>query len=133
MRHRRIVVEHYGGPEELRVVEEDCPEPKAGEVRVRVLAVLASYEDDDRSTADKDLCLIRHRCFAAPFADIVGRRLRGVSQHVPSRGGCGRGRQLEIERLPVHVHRHVDHVHPVLVPSVLGHRDAVECQSAAAR
>ena len=38
MRHTRIVVTHYGGPDELRVVEEECPEPKAGEVRVRVLA-----------------------------------------------------------------------------------------------
>jgi NADPH:quinone reductase len=38
MRHTRIMVSHYGGPDELRVVEEECPEPKAGEVRVRVLA-----------------------------------------------------------------------------------------------
>ena len=37
MKHARVVVSHYGGPEELRVVEEECPEPKAGEVRVRVL------------------------------------------------------------------------------------------------
>ena len=36
MRHTRIVVSHYGGPEELRVIEEECPEPKNGEVRVRV-------------------------------------------------------------------------------------------------
>ena len=33
MRHTRIIVTHYGGPEELRVVEEECPEPKEGEVR----------------------------------------------------------------------------------------------------
>jgi NADPH2:quinone reductase len=38
VKHRRIVVTHYGGPDELRVVEEECPEPKQGEVRVRVLA-----------------------------------------------------------------------------------------------
>jgi NADPH:quinone reductase-like Zn-dependent oxidoreductase len=38
MRHMRIIVTHYGGPDELRVVEEEYPEPKAGEVRVRVLA-----------------------------------------------------------------------------------------------
>ena len=38
MRHTRIIVTHYGGPEALRVVEEECPEPKPGEVRVRVLA-----------------------------------------------------------------------------------------------
>ena len=38
MRHTRIIVTHYGGPDALRVVEEECPEPKDGEVRVRVLA-----------------------------------------------------------------------------------------------
>jgi NADPH:quinone reductase len=45
MRHRRIVVGRYGGPEELRVVEEECPEPRAGEVRVRVLAAGVSLPD----------------------------------------------------------------------------------------
>ena len=45
MRHTRIVVTHYGGPEELRVVEEDCCEPKPGEVRVRVLASGVSLPD----------------------------------------------------------------------------------------
>ncbi len=38
MRHIRIIVTRYGGPDALRVVEEECPEPKRGEVRVRVLA-----------------------------------------------------------------------------------------------
>jgi NADPH:quinone reductase-like Zn-dependent oxidoreductase len=45
MRHRRIIVTHYGGPEELRVVEEGCPEPKRGEARVRVLAAGVSLPD----------------------------------------------------------------------------------------
>jgi len=45
MRHKRIVVTHYGGPDELRVVEEECPEPKQGEVRVRVLAAGVSLPD----------------------------------------------------------------------------------------
>ena len=45
MRHRRIVVSHYGGPEELRVVDEECPEPKHGEVRTRVLAAGVSLPD----------------------------------------------------------------------------------------
>src|SRR5580765_3803726 len=38
VRHTRIIITHYGGPDALRVVEEECPEPKHGEVRVRVLA-----------------------------------------------------------------------------------------------
>jgi NADPH:quinone reductase-like Zn-dependent oxidoreductase len=45
LRHTRIVVTHYGGPDELRVVEEECPEPKPGEVRVRVLAAGVSLPD----------------------------------------------------------------------------------------
>jgi NADPH2:quinone reductase len=45
VRHTRIIVTHYGGPDELRVVEEDCPEPKHGEVRVRVLAAGVSLPD----------------------------------------------------------------------------------------
>src|SRR6476661_1032021 len=45
MRHTRVIVTHYGGPDELRVVEEECPEPKNGEVRVRVLAAGVSLPD----------------------------------------------------------------------------------------
>ncbi|HXX94653.1 MAG TPA: alcohol dehydrogenase catalytic domain-containing protein, partial [Planctomycetota bacterium] len=44
-RHTRIVVSQYGGPEELRAVEEECPEPKEGEVRVRVRAAGVSLPD----------------------------------------------------------------------------------------
>ncbi len=45
MKHTRVVVTHYGGPDALRVVEEECPEPKGGEVRVRVLAAGVSLPD----------------------------------------------------------------------------------------
>ncbi len=45
MRHTRIIVAHYGGPDELRVIEEERPEPKDGEVRVRVLAAGVSLPD----------------------------------------------------------------------------------------
>ncbi len=45
MRHTRIIVTHYGGPDALRVVEEECPEPKSGEVRVRGLAAGVSLPD----------------------------------------------------------------------------------------
>jgi hypothetical protein len=31
MKNVRIVVERYGGPEELRVVEDECPEPRAAQ------------------------------------------------------------------------------------------------------
>jgi NADPH2:quinone reductase len=45
MKHTRIVVTHYGGPETLQALEEDCPEPKRGEARVRVLAAGVSLPD----------------------------------------------------------------------------------------
>jgi NADPH:quinone reductase-like Zn-dependent oxidoreductase len=45
MRYTRIVVTHYGGPDALQVVEEECPEPTRGEVRVRVLAAGVSLPD----------------------------------------------------------------------------------------
>ena len=45
VKHTRIVVSHYGGPEEIRVVEEECPEPKQGEVRVKVQAAGVSLPD----------------------------------------------------------------------------------------
>jgi NADPH2:quinone reductase len=45
VRYTRIVVTHYGGPDELRLVEEDRPEPARGEVLVRVLAAGVSLPD----------------------------------------------------------------------------------------
>lgn len=45
MRHTRIIVTHYGGPDALQVIEEECPEPQHGEVRVRVLAAGVSLPD----------------------------------------------------------------------------------------
>jgi len=45
VRHTRIIVTHYGGPDALKVVEEECPEPKGGEVRVKVLAAGVSLPD----------------------------------------------------------------------------------------
>ena len=45
MRHTRIIVTRYGGPDALQVIEEERPEPKQGEVRVRVLAAGVSLPD----------------------------------------------------------------------------------------
>ena len=45
MKHMRIIVTHYGGPDALHVLEEERPEPKNGEVRVRVLAAGVSAPD----------------------------------------------------------------------------------------
>jgi NADPH:quinone reductase len=45
MRNTRVIVTRYGGPEVLSVAEEECPEPKTGEVRVRVLAAGVALPD----------------------------------------------------------------------------------------
>lgn len=45
MRHTRIIVTRYGGPDTLQVREEECPELKDGEVLVRVLAAGVSLPD----------------------------------------------------------------------------------------
>jgi len=45
MRHKRVVVTRYGGPEVIAVIEEDIPTPKAGEVRVKVLAAGVGLPD----------------------------------------------------------------------------------------
>src|SRR6266516_1245003 len=45
VKHTRIIVTHYGGPDALQVVEEVCPEPKDGEPRVRVLAAGVALPD----------------------------------------------------------------------------------------
>ncbi len=45
MKHTRIIVTHYGGPDALQVLEEECPEPQGGEVRVRMLAAGVALPD----------------------------------------------------------------------------------------
>jgi NADPH2:quinone reductase len=45
MKHTRIIVTRYGGPDALQVIEEERPEPKPGEVRVRVLAAGVGLPD----------------------------------------------------------------------------------------
>jgi NADPH:quinone reductase-like Zn-dependent oxidoreductase len=45
MRHKRIIVNYYGGTDALQVVEEECPEPSYGEVQVKVLTAGVSLPD----------------------------------------------------------------------------------------
>jgi len=45
MRHTRILVTHYGGPDTLQLIEEECPQPQPGHVRVKVLAAGVSLPD----------------------------------------------------------------------------------------
>ncbi len=46
MSYKKVVISEFGGPEVLKVVEEpSLPEPKPGEVRIRVLATSAAFTD----------------------------------------------------------------------------------------
>ncbi len=45
MKNMRVIVTHYGGPDVIQVIDEECPEPKNGEVRVRILAAGVSLPD----------------------------------------------------------------------------------------
>lgn len=45
MKHMRAIVTHYGGPDALQVIEEECPAPRKGEVRVRVRAAGVAMPD----------------------------------------------------------------------------------------
>jgi NADPH2:quinone reductase len=43
-----VVVDRFGGPEVLRVVEDETPRPASGEVRARVLVAGVSFTDAER-------------------------------------------------------------------------------------
>jgi NADPH:quinone reductase-like Zn-dependent oxidoreductase len=45
LRYRRVIVTRLGGPEVLQMIEEDLPQPKHGEARVRILAAGVAYPD----------------------------------------------------------------------------------------
>ena len=46
MSYKKIIIEKYGGPEQLKLVEEpNLPEPKANEVRIKVLYTSANFTD----------------------------------------------------------------------------------------
>jgi NADPH:quinone reductase-like Zn-dependent oxidoreductase len=46
MSYQRVVITRFGGPEVLKMIEEtELPEPKPGEVRVRVLVTSAAFTD----------------------------------------------------------------------------------------
>jgi len=46
MAYKRVIIRKFGPPEVLQVIEEpQLPEPKSGEIRVRILATSAAYTD----------------------------------------------------------------------------------------
>src|ERR1700686_596125 len=45
MRNKRVVLTALGGPEVLKVVEDDVPDPGANELRIRILACGVAFAD----------------------------------------------------------------------------------------
>src|SRR5579859_2453345 len=45
MKYRHVVIQHTGGPEVLRIVEDELPAPGAGQARVKILAADVSFSD----------------------------------------------------------------------------------------
>lgn len=45
MKYKRVITTRPGGSEVLKVIEDELPEPKAGEVRVKILAVGVAFTD----------------------------------------------------------------------------------------
>jgi NADPH:quinone reductase-like Zn-dependent oxidoreductase len=45
MKNTRVVIAAHGGPEVLKMIEEDLPEPRAGEVRIKVSATGVAFAD----------------------------------------------------------------------------------------
>ena len=45
MRNSRVIISAYGGPEVLKLIEEDLPEPSADQVRLKVLATGVAFAD----------------------------------------------------------------------------------------
>jgi len=83
MRNTRVIISAYGGPEVLELIEEDLPEPSAGQVRLKVLATGVAFAD----------VLMRYGMYphmpALPFSpgyDVVGvidQLGSGVTNFVP--------------------------------------------------
>ena len=45
MKNTRVVITGHGGPEVLKLIEEDLPEPGAGQVRLKVLVTGVAFAD----------------------------------------------------------------------------------------
>ncbi len=93
MHHRRVIVTHYGGPEVITVIEEEAPTPKAGEVRVKVLAAGVSLPD---VLAREGVHPETPRVPYTPGWDLVG----AVDQ--PGRGVTGFESGQTVAAMPIH-------------------------------
>src|SRR5512133_585277 len=93
MRHKRVVVTRYGGPEVITAIEEDIPTPRAGEMRVKVLAAGVSLPD---VLAREGVHPETPRVPYTPGWDLVGI----VDRLGASVTGCELGQ--EVAAMPIH-------------------------------
>lgn len=97
---RRVVVSRHGGPDVLQVVEDDLPEPRAGEVRVRTLAAgVSAYDMMFRRsgllpgsphtpfTPGEDVVGVVDKVAAGVTAPAVGQRVAGTTISLGVGGG----------------------------------------------
>jgi NADPH:quinone reductase len=71
VKYKRIVVSKFGGPENLQLIEEEIPEPRANEVRVKILTAGVSLADILIREGVHPESLFRRTPFS-PGWDIVG-------------------------------------------------------------
>ena len=71
MKYKRVVISHYGGPENLHLIEDEIPEPRAHEVRVKILTAGVSLADILIREGVHVESLFRRTPFS-PGWDIVG-------------------------------------------------------------
>ena len=69
--HKRIIVSKFGGPENLHLIEEEIPEPRAHEVRVKILTAGVSFADILMREGFHPETLLKRTPFS-PGWDIVG-------------------------------------------------------------
>ena len=71
MKYKRIVVSKFGGPENLHLIEEEIPEPRAHEVRVKIFTAGVSLADILMREGIHPETLFRQTPFTLGW-DIVG-------------------------------------------------------------
>jgi NADPH:quinone reductase-like Zn-dependent oxidoreductase len=71
VKYERVIVSRFGGPENLHLIEDEIPEPRAHEVRVKILAAGVSFADILMREGVHPESLFKRRPFS-PGWDVVG-------------------------------------------------------------
>ena len=91
MKYTRVIVNHLGGPDALQIVEEECPEPKSGEVRVRVVYSIQRLKRRRPEWFRQDLMILFDLLQQRKISPLIARRfpLSGArdAQELLGKGG----------------------------------------------